>query len=448
MTRLLDLLRQLTTRPLKTGLLLEELDTTLDLFSPPRQYPVHGTLPYRHPDFSPQQPVLSPQIVPAYRLATPPAATAADLAGSDAAPVSALIARQAQEIARLTGRTHWDPAAIYNWVRENIRTEWYWGSMKGAEETLRQRCGNDADQAALLIALLRASGYPARYVRGVIEFFPSLDAAREMTGIADPGQLLAFFRAAGIPCEPVYAGDRIINIRLEHLWVEALVPYANYRGLIADTTGRLWVPLDTSMKTGDNEEIPAIDLLTIAGNPLTGFRDRYLDASREETPLKMLEQETNQFLATVHPGAVFADTLHIMQQRSLSIGILPGALQFVEVAVTAEYPALPADLVHQVHLSAADDEAPLFDLVMPVRRLSNRKITVSFEPAAVADQELVNLWGGLDNTPPYLVRLRPVLVIDGERIAVGVKGLSPGDRFHPDGGIFRTVRQCRRQRYG
>ncbi|MHB8707330.1 MAG: transglutaminase domain-containing protein, partial [Desulfuromonadales bacterium] len=249
-SRVLAGLARVTALPARDAAALEALHAALVELAPPRRPAIHGSLPYHQPAFLPGPPVALPQMIPAYRMAEPAPSTAADLAGTPEAPLSLLITTQAGSIAAASGRTHRDPAAIYNWVRENIRTEWYWGSMKGAEETLRQKSGNDADQAALLIALLRASGYPARYVRGVAEFFPGLEAARSATGISDPEQLPVFFQAAGIPCEVVREGSRLVNLRLEHFWVEALVPYANYRGMEADTTGKLWIPLDTSLKTG------------------------------------------------------------------------------------------------------------------------------------------------------------------------------------------------------
>ncbi|NJC86977.1 MAG: alpha/beta hydrolase [Desulfuromonas sp.] len=305
--------------------------------------------------------------------------------------------------------------------------------MKGAEETLRQKSGNDADQAALLIALLRASGYPARYVRGVAEFFPGLDAARSATGINDPERILAFFQGAGIPCEAVRAASGIINLRFEHIWVETLIPYANYRGMEADATGRIWVPLDTTLKTGGFDDPAAVDLAALSGNPLAGFRDRYLTAARIETPLELLRQETGLFLASDQPGLGYAELLHTRRQRSAPLGILPSTLQFVDVAVTAEYAALPNELQHQVRLRAsADDPAaiPLLDLIVPLRELSNRQTMIGFEAETVEDQERINRWGGLDNTPAYLVRLRPSLVVAGERLAVATGGLSPGAEFN------------------
>ena len=80
-----------------------------------------------------------------------------------------------------------------------------------------------------LSSALRVAGYPARYLRGTIEFFPGLAAACAATGVSDPEQLPAFFRAAGIPCEAIYAGGRLVNLRIEHLWVETLVAQAPLR---------------------------------------------------------------------------------------------------------------------------------------------------------------------------------------------------------------------------
>jgi hypothetical protein len=429
MDDLLPLVRRLSLQTIIDQEAFAALRTAAGQLTPPRSRALHGLLPYGPPEHPAPLPVKPTPFTPAYRLTTVVPATAADLAAAPEAPISRLIVDQAQAIAALNGRPHWDPAAIYNWVRSNIRTEWYFGSMKGAEETLRQGGGNAADQAALLIALLRASGYPARYVRGVVEFFPGLEAATAMTGIADPEQLLDFFQTAGIPCEPVYRGGAIVNLRIEHLWVEALVPYANYRGVVADTGGQLWVPLDTTIKTGAAEQTMAIDLAMLPDNPLPGFRERYLERPRAETPLEQLASEVAEFLGESRPGTTFADLLHIRRQPQAPLEILPGSLQFSEVAVTAGYAALPAELVHQVRLTASVAGQGLFDVSLPLHRLSNRRVMIGFEPETVADQELINRWGGLDNTPAYLLRLRPTLLIDDQLVAFGSSGLVPGEEF-------------------
>ncbi|MCI4626436.1 MAG: transglutaminase-like domain-containing protein, partial [Candidatus Magnetoovum sp. WYHC-5] len=61
------------------------------------------------------------------------------------------------------------PVKIYEWVKNNVNYEPYYGSLKGAQQTLMEKAGNDYDQASLLIALLRTSNIPARYVSGTIE---------------------------------------------------------------------------------------------------------------------------------------------------------------------------------------------------------------------------------------------------------------------------------------
>ena len=52
-----------------------------------------------------------------------------------------------------------DPVRMFNYVHDHIRHVLYFGSKKGAELTLLEKSGNDFDQCALLVALLRAGGY-------------------------------------------------------------------------------------------------------------------------------------------------------------------------------------------------------------------------------------------------------------------------------------------------
>ena len=48
-----------------------------------------------------------------------------------------------------------DPLRIFNFVRNQIRYEHYYGCKKGAALTLLEKSGNDFDQCALLVSLLR-----------------------------------------------------------------------------------------------------------------------------------------------------------------------------------------------------------------------------------------------------------------------------------------------------
>ena len=55
---------------------------------------------------------------------------------------------------------------LFNWVRDNIQYKKYRNTRRGAVKTLQNKKGNCVDQSHLLIALSRASGIPARYVKG------------------------------------------------------------------------------------------------------------------------------------------------------------------------------------------------------------------------------------------------------------------------------------------
>ncbi|MDD6401796.1 MAG: transglutaminase domain-containing protein, partial [Lachnospiraceae bacterium] len=50
------------------------------------------------------------------------------------------------------------PLAIYNYLKNNIGYEYYYGSRKGAKGVLASMNGNDLDQASLLLAMLRYKG--------------------------------------------------------------------------------------------------------------------------------------------------------------------------------------------------------------------------------------------------------------------------------------------------
>jgi hypothetical protein len=63
------------------------------------------------------------------------------------------------EIETLARALENDPKKIFDYVHDNIRHVLYFGSKKGAQLTLLERSGNDFDQCALLVALLRAAGF-------------------------------------------------------------------------------------------------------------------------------------------------------------------------------------------------------------------------------------------------------------------------------------------------
>ncbi len=396
---------------------LKRLQSSLGKVLHKKQRPILGSLPYRNLNYPVKESASTAPIVPAYRGGNKTVAPD-DLRGSPESPVD-------MDIAVLAQTLNWSPVEIYEYVKNSIETEWYWGSMKGAVETLRQQSGNDADQAALLVALLRASGFPARYVRGTIEFFPGIDKVKNLTGIDDPNAIAVFFQKAGIPFKPVISGGRIINFQIEHIWVEAQIPYSNYRGAIIDEHGKTWLGLDTSIKVNDYQYSGKYD---IAKNlSMADLRDEFISSIEFQEPLEFLKTKIQNHLGS-RPELFYGDLLRKRTLQAEAMNILPASLQFDQKRITHEYTALPDELKHKIKLTAHDkNNAELLKIILNVQDVSNRRVELSYEPETIDDQQIINSYGGLDNTPSYLVKLRPVVKVDDERMIVAKDGLPMGE---------------------
>src|SRR3990172_466548 len=334
--------------PARTQKKIEKLKAILDKILPKKRRPIIGSLPYKHLNYPAQEPNTGPAITPAYKGGNK-TVSPEDIKGTDEAPISKEIATFAQSL-------NWNPVSIYEYVKNNIETEWYWGCMKGAEETLRQKSGNDCDQATLLTALLRASGFPTRYVRGTIEFFPDIQKSKNLTGIDDPAKIAEFFQKAGIPYTPVIAGGKISNFRIEHIWVESEIPYANYRGVVIDASGKAWLGLDTSIKVkGYTYNNPKDIFQDIAiSSQLSGIRDNYLGAVQTQTPLEYLQSSINSELATQNSQLIYSNFIRIRTLSPENMKILPASMQFTQVKITNEYTSIPDELIHKIKFTGTD----------------------------------------------------------------------------------------------
>lgn len=396
--------------------ILNDIKILLDKILYKKKPLIFGTLPYRHLNYPAKEPIETPAIIPSYKGGNR-SVSPDDLEGTPEAPIS-------EQIAALAESLEWNPVLIYEWVKNNIETEWYWGCMKGAEETLRQKSGNDCDQAALLIALLRSAGFPSRYVRGVVEFFPNIETVQNLTGVEKPQEIAAFFQKAGIPYKPVVTGGKIANFQIEHIWVESLIPFANFHGAVVDEHGKVWIGLDTSIKVTGYTYNDPVDMFDEFS--LSDIRDNYLSTLREETPLEYIKTEIEAYLEQTDPNISYEDLLRTKTLVPEVMSLLPASLQFKQIHISHEYTALPDDLIHKVRFKAADTSGTeLFDFTIETFNLSNRQIAVTYEPQTVEDQEIINSFGGLDNTPAYLVRLRPTLQLNGENTMVVATGGLP-----------------------
>jgi transglutaminase-like putative cysteine protease len=303
------------------------------------------------------------------------------------------------------------PVEAYAWVRNNLRSEFYYGSLKGPLQAFLDKSGNDADSAAVLIALLRARGTPARFVQGTAQ----VDTARllAVTGTATPEQAVRVLERAGIPHEPIVGSAGVTAVKLARVWAEAYVPYANYRGLPVDAQGKLWLPLDPGFK--DLHAPTGHDVVTELGLDPRALVDEYLAAPRSLTPRGFLRQRVGELLAPL--GLTYEQALNDRSLLPEELGILPNALPYKPVGPTdASY---DAPLPHAVRVVGEWNGTTLIDATLPLPTALGQRLTLSYVPFDQDDAQTVALYGSLHLTPPYLIDVKPVLKLGGVPIAAG-----------------------------
>lgn len=366
--------------------------------------------------------LFAPRDLPALATGAP---SFADVAAADASSDDRAQAAGAADptVLALARTLNYEYTAIHDFVRSQVRTDWYVGVRRSPAQTLAARAGNDAEQAALLIALLRASGAAARFVHGVIEL--PLDRLASMTGFIEASDIGRLLTGAGIAHEPIMENGSVRAFRIEHVFVSAFVPYGNYRGSTQDRSAAVWIPLAPALKphrlSGGN------DLVAAAAIDTDAFVADSIAAADAELPLERLRAHLDAALAGQGGLEAVARSRNVAAQ---SLGLLPGSLPGRWIGLISEQAQLQAAQMQQLTVrlyrdadaTDTDGEVRLF-----LSDLAERRLTLSFQPATSVDQDLMNGYGGLSLTPAYLVRLRARLMVDGEPVLVSGREVTAGD---------------------
>ncbi|OJH39694.1 hypothetical protein BON30_19675 [Cystobacter ferrugineus] len=382
-------------------------------------------------------------ITPAYQLAGTPGYELEDTTQDREVDLSSEITDKATALG--------SAKAAQEFVNNELRLDWYYGSLKGATQTLRQKRGNDADLAALLVALLRAQKTPARFVEGTIEL--PMGKLADLLGLLTEAESQAFYAAAaggppfelldaknklviaalgntGIPYEPVVSGGLVRAVRLSHIWVEAYLPYGDYRGEGARRDGHQWVPMDPSIPGGPKYVVtePALDVLAEMNVSAELLTQRYLAEGKGKSPLQFWKEEVTEFLSSRSDGLSYEQVLRQVVQKKQTLSLLPGALPYRVVSVQGEYSFLPENRKHRLHISAWDETgANILEVTLPTHLVAGRRAILTYEPE---DSSLIPS-DGIYHAPAALVQLRAALRLDGvvRATATGLVGLGVRHRW-------------------
>jgi transglutaminase-like putative cysteine protease len=367
------------------------------------------------------------------------AATPADLAATEDVQIT-------PDIQALAAQLNHNPVAIQNWVYNNIAFVPTYGSIQGSAATLQTLQGNAFDTSSLLIALLRASNIPARYVFGTVDI-PMGQVMNWLGGLDDPQAALNLLGQGGIPATGLATGGTIVTARMEHVWVEAYVDFKPSRGAVNRTPGT-WVPMDGSFKqfAYSNTINPAQTSPVSSLQSLTALQSQI----HYDPTTGMLSGMTSANTAAVYTEARSAVNAYFDQAESngqdifrdvsiqpLTLPLLPSGLPYHVVASSPGVDALPSTVRRGFQISvyqSPDDQvsgSPVLSYSIDLPQLAGQHLSLQFQPTSAADQATLQSFlpapgagGTIDlatlsglRIPGYLVHLDAVLLLNDSEVA-------------------------------
>jgi len=338
-----------------------------------------------------------------------------------------------------------NPALIYQYVHDRIAYVPYYGSLQGADFTLQSGRGNDMDSASLLIALLRASNIPARYVYGTVQV-PTINARNWLGGVPDASAALSLLAQGGVPSQAVTNGSQITAIQLEHVWVEAYVDYVPSRGLVQQQSDT-WIPLDPSYKQSTFTaalNVPAavpfsaqnlLSQLTTSATVNANGQIQNLNSASVQSAISAYQQSISTWLGN-YPSPTAGSVLGQTRITPNAVPQLPSVLPYTLNVAAGDFDGLPASWRWQWRLklfaNSADqtNSAAQVSLTGDVVTLLGHRLTLGFRPSSADDSAVLASFlptGSSGNPalpaqypgslPAYLINMTPQLFEDGQLIA-------------------------------
>jgi hypothetical protein len=358
--------------------------------------------------------------------------TAADLAET----VEVVIDEEIKELAASLDN---NPVKIYEYVRNNFIFVPTWGSIQGNKLCLWNKAGNAFDIASVLISLLRAAGYPSRYVIGEIEL--PFDKVCNWVGVKEPKIADALFYSGGIPGQPYTQGGKYKILRTYHVWVKTYITYDHNLGAVQTDSHKHWVNLDPSYKQYEYtegveiaEEVPfdAEGFLNELGTTAIVDKERgsftKVDLELIRRRIEGYQTEVTNYLEENYPGYTGATVTGTRKLKELKLGVIPDSLPYRIRTKFEEYSSLPTQYKHRLGVEIKDEWGDTdFYYSGDLAELGTKRITLSYTPATEEDRQLIealipeseNPEDYPESLPAYLIKVKPELKVDGEVVASG-----------------------------
>jgi len=359
------------------------------------------------------------------------------------------------EIQALATQLNNNPVKIYQWVHDNIRYIPTYGSIQGSDYTYQLQAGNDFDTASLLIALLRASNVPARYVYGTINV-PTAQLDNWVGNVNTPDAAQNLLGQGGVPNVAITQGGQTVSVQMEHVWVEAFVNYVPSRGWVnKGGDGNTWVPLDASYKQYQytaptinlQQAVPfnAQQFLTDAKSGSTvapdGSSVQNLNQTAIQTDITNYQTQVQNYLSTQQPNATVGNILGSQTTSPYKAKVLPTVTPYSLVTTASDFDVVPDTMrsyfVVQMYANDAEQQTvqqlggtPAFYAKISTPRLAGQQLALSFNPSTAQDAATVQSYlpapdpttGQVDPSqlptalPGYAISVTPQLTVNGQTV--------------------------------
>lgn len=274
--------------------------------------------------------------------------------------------------------------------------------------------------------MLRASNIPARYVRGTIKIDDSTPLDKDGRGPRWVGAK-TYKSAAQILANGGFSTSYSTTyVSVTHVWAEACVPYAHYRGAKLDNAGHRWIPLDPSFKDKKYQDGIAINV--------DFDYTAYLAKRTTFLPPEAYEQQVEAYIKGIAPNYgnnTLADVPYKGPVTPRRIDIIPVTLPYEVSSFTAwnstittsDTAEIPDDHRYKFTVAAKNSNNTILvqaTIPMPGNMLS--RTTLSYKGTTTADQSALDSWradGSLNSAIPCTINVVPVIKVEGIEWAAG-----------------------------
>ncbi len=320
------------------------------------------------------------------------------------------------------------PYEIYKYVKDTVDFKPYYGLRYGATGTFTCKVGNDYDTASLLIAMLKYRGFEARYVVGTVQI--EIKEAINLTGADNEQGAVDILSMLGIPTTVVKTDGKITAVRIEHVWVEAYIPYDSYRGSGKVAGAKEWIPMDASYKKYEKQEKLNYD---------SDFNEEIKKLSEElknENATGFSENlESIQDRITEYANEESIETDTIFSKRKIkedTLSLLPSVLPYEVIKENAVFDRAPEKAKAKITFKLTTPFYGTYaigdsdkEVTFEAASLYGKNVWIEYIPETDEDKKIIEKYGDIYSTPAYLIKVIPCIMADGECVAKG-NAVRPG----------------------